>query len=165
MAAAALKLAATAPSISGWAVLAIGAVRLALPQRGVRQIDLAVDLKISAAGEGPAIGWLVRKSGASWPVYCLDERFGFEHPAPADRRLCVFFGSGDDVQGILCNHVWSLPSDADLAIEPLPGCATGQRSPATGLAQFMEGVSLVTSATALAAYLAALKETNYGRSR
>src|SRR3990172_6916027 len=37
--------------IAGWAVLAIGAVRLALPQRDVRQIDLAADLKESAAGE------------------------------------------------------------------------------------------------------------------
>jgi hypothetical protein len=150
--------------IAGWAVLAIGAVRLALRQRDVRQIDLVADLKLSAAGEGPEVGWLIRKSGASWPAYCLDEALALERPAPADRHLCVFFGA-DEVRGILCNQVWSLAADGDLVAEPLPGCMSGPRSPATGLARFEDGVALVTDAPALASYLVDLAETEHGRSR
>lgn len=78
--------------IAGWVVLAIGAVHLALPQRDVRQIELASDLKESAAGEGREIGWFMRKNGPSWPAYSFDESLRLERPASAGRKLCVFMG-------------------------------------------------------------------------
>lgn len=151
---------APAPAaIAGWTVLAIGAVRLALPQRDVRQIELATDLKNSAAGESREIGWFIRKNGASWPAYSFDESLRFERPASAGRKLCVFMGERDDaVRGVLCNRVWSFEADADLRIEAVPGCMTGMRSPATGLAQFEGTAALVTDRVALAAYLDLLLE-------
>jgi hypothetical protein len=155
---------APAPAaIAGWTVLAIGAVHLALPQRDVRQIDLASDLKESAAGEGWEIGWLIRKNGASWPAYSFTESLRLERPASAGRKLCVFVGKpGDRVRGILCNRVWSFAADADLVIEAAPGCMTGVRSPATGLAQFEDTVALVTDRATLAAYLDFLLEPAHG---
>jgi len=171
MATATLKLAATgrdrsaAQEIAGWAVLAIGKVRLALPQREVRQIDLAADLKVSAAGEGPESGWLIRDDAPSWPAYCLDEALVFERPAPVERKLCVFLKLGEEARGILCDHVWSLATDTDLVPEPMPGCMGGPRTPATGLAHFEGGVTLVTGAAALDSYFTDLKETEHGGAR
>jgi hypothetical protein len=157
----------TRPSvdIAGWVVLKIGSVRLALRQCDVRQVDLVTDLKVSAAGEGPAIGWLIREAGPSWPAYCLDEALAFDQSPPPDRHLCVFFGTEDHVQGILCDHIWSLPADWDLVTEPLPGCLIGPRSPATRLARFGKDVTLVTEGAALSAYLAEIREAGDDRSR
>jgi hypothetical protein len=155
----------TRPSlgIAGWAVLAVGTVRLALPQRDVRQINLVGDLEMPAAGDGLEVGWRIRDDGRSWPAYSLDTRLRLESPAPAQRRLCVFFGPGDDVRGVLCDRVWSLAADGDLVIEPLPGCFAGARSPAIGLAQFEKQVALVTDCGALTAYLAEIQEAGHGR--
>jgi hypothetical protein len=167
--------------IAGWIVLAIGAVRLALPQRDVRQIELAADLKDSAAGEGREIGWFIRKNGPSWPAYSLDESLRLERPPSAGRKLCVFMGETangpslargprldpigeqeDAVRGVLCNRVWSLAADTDLGIEAVPGCMTGMRSLATGLSQFEGTAALVTDRAALAAYLDFLLEPEHG---
>jgi hypothetical protein len=58
--------------------------------------------------------------------------------------------------------VWSFAADADLVIEAAPGCMTGVRSPATGLAQFEDTVALVTDRATLAAYLDFLLEPAHG---
>lgn len=149
--------------VAGWAVLAVGTLRLALPQRDVRQIDLVGDLQAPAAGGGPEIGRRIRDGGRPWPAYCLDAHLRLQLPAPAQRRICVFFGLEDGVRGILCDRVWSLAADADLVIEPLPGCFEGARSPATGLARFEQHVVLVTDGGALAAYLVEFEEAGDGR--
>jgi hypothetical protein len=138
--------------IAGWLVLAIGDLRLALPQGEARQIELASDLD-AQDGDRPEAGWLPRRTGAPWPAYNLDAALRAQRPAPAGRRLCVFFGTHEDVRGVLCDRVWPLAADADLQGEPMPGCMTGPLSPAAGLARFQGGVTLVTSAAALRAYL------------
>ncbi len=144
-------------------MLAIGAVRLALPQRDARQIELASDLKESAAGEEREIGWFIRKNGPSWPAYSLDESLRLERPASAGRKLCVFLDVGEDAaRGMLCNRVWSLAADADLGIEAVPRCMTGVRSPAVGLAQFDGTAALVTDRTTLISYLDFLLEVGHG---
>jgi len=78
-----------APSASsttaGWMVLALGDQQLALAQRDVRLIGLVSDLKLSAAGESPEVGWLQQKNGSSWPVYCFDEALQILNPAPAQQ--------------------------------------------------------------------------------
>lgn len=143
-----------AARVSGWLVLAIGELRLALPQAEARQIDLASDLDVRDR-DGREAGWLPRRTGAPWPAYNLDTGLRAERTAPLGRHLCVFFGT-QDARGILCDRVWSLAADADLRCEPLPGCMTGSLSPAAGLARFQDGVAVVTSATALGAYIDAL---------
>lgn len=155
----------TRPSagIAGWAVLGLGTLRLALPQRDVREIDLVGDLQTPAAGDGLAIGARIRDDGRSWPAYCLDADLRFTPAVPALPRLCVFFGSADSVRGVLCDRVWSLAADGDLVVQPLPGCFGGERSPAIGLAQFKEEVAVVTDGNALAVYLAEIEEAEHGR--
>ena len=140
---------------AGWLVLAIGELRLALPQVDARQIELASDLE-APDGDGGEAGWLRRRGGARWPAYSLDPGLRPQRPAPAGQRLCVFFGTREDTRGLLCDRVWPLAEDDELRYEPLPACMNGARSPAAGLARFQEGVVMVTSAAALGAYLDAL---------
>ena len=153
--------ASAAGPVEGWLVMAIGELRLALSQSEALQIDLASDLK--GAGEGgPEFGWLARRAGKSGPAYCVDSTLRAQRPAPEERRLCVFLGTQDDALGILCDRVWPLAADADLRVEPLPGCMNGPRSPTTGLARFQDGVAVVTSASEMKAYLDFLSGKDHG---
>jgi hypothetical protein len=163
---AALKLdpVSAAVPVEGWLVLAMEGLRLALPQSEALQIELASDLKVTDA-EGQEAGRLSRRNGKPWPAYCLDWALRVQRPAPAERRLCVFFGTQDDARGILCDRVWPLAADADLRPEPPRGCMNGPRSPTIGLARFQDGVALVTSAAELRAYLDFLAEEDHGRRR
>lgn len=145
----------SAARVGGWLVLAIAELRLALPQSEARQIELASDLQ-TEDGDRPEAGWLPRRTGAAWPAYNLDPELRIQRPAPAGRRLCVFFGTRDDARGILCDRVWPLAADADLRAEPLAGCMTGPLSPVAGLARFQDGVAVLTRAAALRAYLESL---------
>ena len=83
--------------IAGWVVLAVGGIRLALPQRDVRQINLVIDLKASAESQEQNAGWLIRKDGQSWPAYNLNESLSIQRQLTG-RRLCIFFGSHDAVR-------------------------------------------------------------------
>ena len=142
----------------GWAVLAIDELWLALPQRDVRQFEPVSDLEAPGSNLTQATGQLLTAGDESWPVYNLDGSLQLQRAAPAARRLCVFFEAEAQTGGLLCDRVWSLAEDADLAVEPLPGCIKGPPSPATGLAQFQDRIAMVTNRTALSAYLDYLLE-------
>jgi hypothetical protein len=192
-------------------VLAIDGLRLALPQRDVRLIELLADLAPATAGDvhgstsvagapcgeansarrtpgatdvhgstsvaqapsaeadgarrtpgARAIGWLSRKEREPWPVYCLDGGLQLQHPVPPARRLCVFIEAHDAVTGIACDRVQLLATDAELTVEPVPGCMTGMPSPITGFARHQAGITVVVTATVLADYLAFLQEHGHG---
>jgi len=139
--------------VPGWAVITIGRTRLAIPQREVHRIDLAVDIMQADRGEEPEIGWLRVDDGSSWPVYSLDEGLQLERSVSAERRLCVFTGTEGSILGILCDHAQSLDSNDDLAVQPVPGCMSGLSSVAEGLAGFEDSVALVTNSAALGDYV------------
>jgi chemotaxis signal transduction protein len=151
-------MAAAAPVTDGWVVLAIDGLRLALPQEDVRQIELVTDLKRSAGSEAREIGWLVRAHGDPWPVYCLDDALRLQHAVRDTRRVCIFIEAGGEVLGIVCDHVWSLATRAELIVETLPGCMRDTRSPISRAARFREEIALVTDAGDLADYLGFLRE-------
>lgn len=144
---------------SGWLVLAFDTLQLTLPQRSVRQVELASDLQPEVSDAAATAGWLLHPDGQSWPAYCLDGALRPLQPAPESRRLCVFFETGDTVCGLLCDRVSSLATDAELTVEPLPGCMTGLSSPVTGVARLRDGITAVTSATALLDYLTRVQES------
>jgi len=145
-------------SVPGWAVLAFGELWLALPQRDVRQFELASDLEAPGASLAQAAGQFMAGSEESWPVYSLDGSLQLQRAVPETRRICVFFETEGQTRGLLCDRVWSLAEDADLLVEPMPGCIKGPPSPATGLAQFRGQIAIVTNHGALSAYLAYLFE-------
>jgi hypothetical protein len=85
-----------------------------------------------------------------------------QHPVPPARRLCVFIEAHDAVTGIACDRVQLLATDAELTVEPVPGCMTGMPSPITGFARHQAGITVVVTATVLADYLAFLQEHGHG---
>jgi hypothetical protein len=151
-------LAAVPAPAAGWLVLAIDDLRLALPQQDVRLIGLAADLKPSAGGEGPETGWLLHEDGDSWPAYSLSGGLHLQRPAPAARRVCVFFETAQAVIGLVCDKLTSLATDTELRVQSLPGCMTGLPTPIRHVARHEDGIVAVTSAADLAGYLAGLQE-------
>jgi hypothetical protein len=155
--------ATAAPAVAtGWLVLTLDALQLSLPQRSVRQIELIGDLRpADGLAPGPA-AWLERADGRSWPAYCLDGALDPVTRVPDTRRVAVFFDAGDAVCGLLCDRVTSFASDAELAVEPLPGCMTGLPSPLTGVAHLGDGIVAVTDGAALFTYLTGAAEADRG---
>ena len=147
--------------IPGWTVLAIDELLLALPQRDVHQFELASDLEAPAANLAQAAGQFIAGRNTSWPVYSLDGSLQLQRAVPEARRICVFFETEGQTTGLMCDRVWSLAEDADLVVEPMPGCVKGPPSPATGLAQFQDRIAMVTNRAALSFYLAHLLEQTH----
>jgi hypothetical protein len=146
---------------TGWLVLSFDAVRLALPQRSVRQVELTADLSPPSADAPATTAALPQPDGTSWPAYCLDGALRRLRTAPPQRRLCVFVDGGGAVFGLLCDRVSSLATDAELAVEPLPGCMTGLPSPVTAVARLGAAITTVTSAAALRDYLRHLQDGDH----
>ncbi len=152
------------PGIAGgWLLLALDGLRLALPQREVVLITLMDDLTAAGRDDADEIGMLLRPQGPSWPVFGLDGVLGLERRPSETRRSCVFFGSGGEMRGLACDHLWSLASDADLSVAPVPGCLRAVRSPITGFARYRDGLVAVTHASELVAYLDYLTEHGHGQ--
>lgn len=156
-------LAAAAPATAaGWLVLTLDSLQLTLPQRSVRQVELIGDLHRADPGATGPAAWLTRADGYSWPAYCLDGALRRLPAVPDTRRLGVFFDTGETVCGILCDRVASLATDAELVVEPVPGCMTGLPSPLTGVARLRDGIAAVTNSAALFDYLNNLPEPDRG---
>ena len=146
---------------TGWLLLAIDGLRLALPQREIRLITLVGDLRIPAHNDTPEIGALAREDGTPWPVYALDGTLALDGRDSNSRRHCVFFESGGTVLGLLCDRLWSVANDARLLPEAVPGCLRARRSPITGFARHHDGLVAVTGAADLASYLDFLMESRH----
>jgi hypothetical protein len=163
--------------LSGWALLAIDGLLLALPQREVCTIDLIANLKHLGSGHswgsshqaqggesgadmpgnpapGYEVGWLLQDGGAAWPVYSFDGELRIQKQMPDKRRLCIFIGSGSHVTGIACDRLELLETDDVLSVDAIPGCMAGVASPITGFARHQSVVVAVLNATSLHGYLA-----------
>lgn len=143
---------------TGWLLLDIEDRRLALPQRDVRQIELAVDLEPATASGSLEAGWFVRRDGDSWPAYSLDAALQLQQPAPTGQKVCVFVEAAGQHFGLLCNRVSPVHAGDDLKVEPVPGCIVRAHSPIVGFARVGSGLTVVTHGDALAAYLGSLRE-------
>jgi len=151
----ALRPAPASVRLSGWALLGMDGVTLALPQKDVVTIELVSALQAARQedGGGKVIGWLAH-DGERWPVYCLDRRF---MPAPAlaqAARVCVLFRSGGRTLGLAGTQVSLLAADEDLAVQPLPACLAQPDSPLAGLALHHDEIVMSVHVGALAGFLA-----------
>ena len=147
---------------AGWLVLVIDGLRLALPQRDVRLIELAAELQPATVADGQVIGWLPREDADPWPVYSFDGGLRLQRPAAETRRLCVFIEAGGQTTGIACDRVHALATDVELAVEPVPGCMTGIPSPLAGFARDQGGITAVLDVAALSGYIDFLREHGNG---
>lgn len=150
-----LKLDAAPVRVSGWAVLTLDGLRLALPQRDIVTLELASGLMVSPVGN-VEVGTFVQNN-STWPVYALDAALTLQ-AAGVTRRLCAFFQSSGPVQGILCDAFILLPSDGDLVAEALPGCMVHPHSPITSYALREHQMIAATTAQRLGIYLEHLME-------
>jgi hypothetical protein len=139
----------------GWVVLVIDDLKLALPQRDVRTIDVVSALEVATDGDAVA-AWLVHND-ARWPAYDVDEQLSPRSTTPTRRRFCVFLHDGDALAGILCDAVSLLVADADLVMASIPAALIEPHSPVrwAGLA---DGQMLAaTRGDLLLAYLTSLE--------
>lgn len=150
--------AATAGITDGWLLLALDGLRLALPHREAVLIGLTGDLTAPDHDDTFEIGSLLRQPGPSWPVFSLNGALALERRHSVKRRNCVFFATGGVVRGLACDRLWSLATDAELAVAPVPGCLRAEQSPITGFARYRDDLLAVTRAAELAAYLDFLLE-------
>lgn len=142
--------------LSGWLLLTIDGLLLALPQKDVKLIELFSALQVAVEGEAEA-GWY-RNDNELWPSYCLDHRLILQSRTPKNRRFCIFLEVSGKTTGILCDMVKLLPSDEDLKVQTMPDCITEGSSPILWISLFNEGVVVVTRAIALASYLSRLEK-------
>ena len=153
--------AAASVTLTGWALLTMDGVTLALPQRDIATIELVSALQPPGADGGPEIGRFAHDA-ERWPVYCLDRRLA---PAPAlvtAARVCMLFRSDGRTLGLAGKQVSLLAADADLAVQPLPACLARPGSPLTGLALHRDRIVAVMHAPALTEYLSPLGATHGG---
>ena len=146
-----------AVAATGWLLLDIDDRRLALPQRDVRQIELAADLEAATESGAREAGWFVPRDGDAWPAYSLDAALQLQQAPPAGRKVCVFVEAAGKRFGLLCNRVAPLHADEDLEVEPVPGCLVRTHSPILGFARIGNGLAVITDGAALAAYLGSLR--------
>lgn len=145
--------------VPGWLVLSIDNMRLAVPQKDVKTVELASTLDVAVEGEAEA-GWL-EQDGKMWPVYGVDEYLSLQAVVPRSRRFCIMLHTGDKLVGFLCDQVRMLPSDNDLNLQDMPGCLVNDSSPLRWISLFEGKVVAVAKSGGLTAYMAEM-EAKYG---
>lgn len=150
---------AAASDVAGWLVLSIDDIRVAVPQKDVKTIELVTALDVAVEGEMEA-GWL-EQDGKMWPAYGVDTQLMLQPNVPKTRRFCIMLRSNDKLIGFLADQVRLLAADEDLAIEELPGCLIEKDSPLGGLSLLDDDVVAAIRSGALAPYLIEM-EARYG---
>lgn len=145
-------------AVTGWAVLTLDGLRLALPQRDMVTLELASVLQMNPPGR-VEVGRFVQKN-RTWSVYALDAALALQ-TAGVTQRLCAFFKTAGQVRGLLCDTFSLLPQDDDLIAEPQPGCMAQVFSPLDGYVLRENQMVATTSAQRLGAYLEHLLEARH----
>lgn len=140
----------------GWVLLAFDGLRLVVPQRDVKTIELHSALQIAVDGEAQA-GWY-EQANELWPAYNLDRNLALQASEPLARQFCVFMETQGKVAGVLCDHVSMLASDDDLTVQPMARCLVAEQSPLRALGLLNGEVVIATRGADFAAYLATLEQ-------
>lgn len=161
MSAAAQRMAPVPTTLTGWALLNIDGITLALPQKDVVTIELVSALEIiqNKGDAGKEMGWLTQGSHR-WPVYCLDRRLAVTPMLTKTPRVCVLVHSDERTLGLAGAQVSLLASDEELNVQPLPPCLAEKDSPLSGLALYRDSMVMCVHVAALVNYLS-LKENTY----
>jgi len=136
---------------TGWLVLTIDALRLAIPQGDSKGIELASALDVSIEEETEA-GWFTQDGGV-WPVYALDGDLSLRSESMRPWRFCVALRAGDGLIGLLCDQVRILPSEQELVVGGIPMCLRNPDSPIDQMALFENEILFVAGRRMLAQHL------------
>lgn len=160
---------ATTPTtaLTGWALLSMDGLVLALPQKDIVTIVLAADLQPApeaspetGMGSDRAMGWL--KLNAQYrPVYCLDGHLAVASTLISAVRV-LLFRSDERILGLAGTQISLLANDSDIVVPPLPACLKQPGSPLVGLALRNNAIVYVLNAQMLGRYLSSLETEHAG---
>jgi chemotaxis signal transduction protein len=149
----------SARDVSGWLVLTIDNLELAIPQCDVKSVELRSILDVAVDGEAEA-GWL-EQDDKTWPVYGVNNRLNLITKVPHSRRFCILLYVEDKYIGFLCDQVRILPSDDDLDLQAMPECLISGNSPLKWVTLLDKNVVVVVEKNGLPGYLKEM-EAKYG---
>ncbi len=143
-------LATPAAQVRPYVLLSQGARSLLLPQADVRTLEPVLDV----VGDAPprfGVGW-IRFEDQLAPVYCLNKDLNPLRSLPASRRVCVLLNGPEGCFALACDRVQPL-RDVQLQLRSIPPAMVRKGMLVRALVAYEDGIGLVTSAGALAAYL------------
>lgn len=162
-----LTSATTPTALTGWVLLSMGGLMLALPQKDIVTTVLTADLQSApeaspetGMGSDRAIGWLKLEAQYS-PVYCLDGHLAVVSTLIGAARV-LLFRSDERILGLAGTHISLLANDADIVVPPLPACLKQPGSPLVGLALRNNAIVYVINAQMLGRYLSSLETEHAG---
>ncbi len=129
-----------------YALLHIGATRLALAQHEVRTLEAGAD--VGSGGEAR----LIATTGRRWPVLAIDDELRPVALNAAPRRICAMLALPAGLFGLLCDEVEVLPQ-ARTVLHALPAAMASAQSAVLGILAFERGIAVVSTAARLAAVL------------
>ncbi len=129
-----------------YALLHIGATRLALTQHEVRTLEAGADV----GGEGGVR--FVATSGRRWPVLAIDDELRPVALNAAPRRICAMLALRAGLFGLLCDEVEVLPQ-AHTTLHALPASMASAQSAVLGVLAFERGIAVMSTAARLAELL------------
>lgn len=131
-------------------VLAIGNLRLILPQVDIRTVESISD--VDSADKMPkSAGW-IKYLGQRWPVVCLSDQLALLDVVAPARRACVMLACNGAYLGLLCDDASVLVNFAQQSFA-VPAAMRVHASPFTGLIQYEQGLACLSDASHLHSYL------------
>lgn len=158
-----LTSATTPTALTGWALLSMDGLVLALPQKDIVTIVLAADLQPApdaGMGSDRATGWITLDAQYR-PVYCLDGHLAVASTLISAVRV-LLFRSDERILGLAGTHISLLANDSDIVVPPLPACLKQPGSPLVGLALRNNAIVYVLNAQMLGRYLSSLETEHAG---
>ena len=137
------------------AVMAFGEHRLAVPLSDVTTIERTKQLQTdSASAPGQAFGTLSYR-GRSYRVYGFSPEFALLAEMPTEWAFCACMGGTEDSPGlaIACEAVTPIHLGSEAVTQPMPAFIRRADSPLHTLIKQNEQLMLLSSATALVAFI------------
>lgn len=124
-------------------ILAIGELRLILPQADIRTVESISD--VATTDKMPkSVGW-IKYQGQRWPVVCLSDDLTILDAVPGTRRACVMLALNGAYLGLLCDDARVLVNFSQQSFA-VPPSMQAHASPLTGLIQYEQGLACLSDA-------------------
>lgn len=101
------------------ALLTIGDMWLALPQRYVVTIELLASVVAVSPKNSRAAGF-IEYDGEEWEVFSMNEGLALSRAVDRNRRFCVCFGTAAHGFAILCDDVSIMEEEEEFVLHDMP---------------------------------------------
>lgn len=110
------------------ALLTIGDMWLALPQRHVATIELLSSV-VAVSPRGSRASGFIEYDGREWKVFSLNEGLAMSRAVDRQRRFCVCFGNADHGFALLCDDVSIMEDEEEYVLFDMPPSMAMPRHP------------------------------------